>query len=72
MWLNKDHTAFQARCADPPEDDEPDDGWQPFNYFVIGKISKSLSGKLRVTGVDFFHETELLRHINLSLWISAG
>src|SRR5689334_14281783 len=43
-WLDPDRTTFQARCADPPKDDEIDNGFQPFNYLVRAKLSRSKSG----------------------------
>jgi len=60
QWLDDLHTIFHARCADPPQDDEPDDGKQPFNYFVRATISTSRRGKQRATGEDFYHESALL------------
>jgi hypothetical protein len=60
QWLDDLHTIFQTRCADPPQDDEPDDGKQPFNYFVRATISTSRRSKQRATGEDFYHESALL------------
>ena len=60
QWLDEEHTVFHIRCADPPTGDEPDDGKQPFNYFVRVRISRSLTGKLRAIGEDFYHESDLL------------
>ncbi len=60
QWLDDQHTVFQARCADPPQADEPDDGKQPFNYFVRATVSTSRRGKQRATGEDFYHESALL------------
>ncbi len=58
-WLDAGQTRFQARCADPPGTGSVDDGYQPFNYFVVATISKSRLGAQRALGEGFFHETVL-------------
>ena len=58
-WLDVGQTRFQARCADPPGAGSVDDGYQPFNYFVVAKISKTRLGARRALGEGFFHETVL-------------
>lgn len=59
QWLDEEHTVFQARCADPPDANEPDDGYQPFNYYVRARISTGLFGKVRAIGEDFYNERTL-------------
>lgn len=59
QWLNEEHTVFQARCADPPEASQPDDGYQPFSYYVRVRISTGFLGKVRAIGEDFYHERAL-------------
>lgn len=66
QWLDEKHTVFQARCAEPPKGDEPDDGNQPFNYFILVKLSRSFSGKLNATAIDFYHESTLLSQSKLA------
>jgi hypothetical protein len=65
QWLDgQTRSAFQTRCADPPNFDATDlvdDGNQAWNYFIQGeRILRPLGGKLRVRGLSFFHERELL------------
>jgi len=59
-WLDDGQTRFQARCADPPGAGSIDNGYQPLNYFVVARISKSKLGIQRALGEDFFHEKVLL------------
>lgn len=60
QWLDDEHTVFQARCGAPPEEGHADDGYQPFNYFILATIARSPSGKLYAKGLDFYHESALL------------
>jgi hypothetical protein len=60
QWLDPDETLFQTRCGDPPGSDAVDNGYQPFNYYVRAKLSKSILGNPRALGQDFFHETDLI------------
>src|SRR2546423_1664918 len=57
QWLVS-RTVFHTRCADPPEPSAPDDGWQPFNYFIRVRLSDNILRK-RAVGEDFYHESSL-------------
>jgi hypothetical protein len=59
QWLNEEETIFQARCGEPPSENDTDDGRQPFNFFIHVRVTASLIGKTRYVGVDFYHEDEL-------------
>lgn len=63
QWLNDEKTVFHTRCADPPTNDQAiqDDGYQPYNYFIRAKLSRSIFGKLSAQGQDFYHDTDMLR-----------
>lgn len=56
QWLDEERAVFQARCGEPPGGRDPDDGYQPFNYYIQAEIIKPRIGKIRAIGVDFYHE----------------
>jgi hypothetical protein len=49
---------FSARCADPPSpDDGDDDGYQPWNYFVIAEVRDRSAAPWQAAGLRFVHES---------------
>jgi hypothetical protein len=48
---------FFARCADPPDPNALDDGYQPWNYFVIAEIQDRTGIPWRAHGRAFRHDS---------------
>lgn len=58
-WIGDNRELLWARCADPPQGSEVDDGYQPWNYIIYGRLEKSPI-RSRVLAKDFVHESQML------------
>jgi hypothetical protein len=59
-WLASSSDRFAARCAEPPTGNFTDDGYQPWNYYVLAEIVKR-KGKVwtaEVISPMLMHDTD--------------
>jgi hypothetical protein len=63
QWLDADTAGtdarkFVAQCSDPPPSGAPDDGYQPWNYLVVGDIYDRSNKPWRAIGLRFMHYSD--------------
>lgn len=62
---------FIARCGDPPPPTAPDDGYQPWNYFIEVELEQYPDRSIQsATAVDFHHDSQLVQAI--ATWDAGG
>jgi len=66
IWIHGSSTVaeppsrFAARCSDPPPSNAPDDGYQPWNWYICALIKERRGEKWQAEGYSFVHDKELL------------